>query len=101
LVQGDDMSYGGVYGEFFLFEHADYGVEVGRERVARAEDVQFFLDEEASFVGYGFFGVTDVDDATGEGDFFDGSAKSFGSADGFDNDVGAATVGEREELVVE
>ena len=101
MVQGDDVAYGGVHGELFLLEHVDYGVEVGGESVAGAEDVEFFLDKEASFVGYGFFGVTDVDDAAGEGDFFDSSAKGFGSADGFDDDVGTATVGESGELVVE
>ena len=101
MVQGDDVANGGVYGELFLLEHVDYGVEVGGESVAGAEDVQFFLDEEASFVGYGFFGVTDIDDTAGEGNFFDGGAKGFGSADGFDDDVGAAAAGESEELLVE
>jgi len=39
------------------------------------------------------FGVADVDDATGEGDEFNGQAKGFGRADGFDDDVGAEAAG--------
>ena len=51
-------------------EHADHFAEVLGLRVARAENVQFLLHEEARFVSDLLLGVADVDNAAGESDLF-------------------------------
>jgi hypothetical protein len=43
----------GVDGETTLFEHANCQMKVFGESIARAEDIKFFLHEQAGLVGEG------------------------------------------------
>jgi hypothetical protein len=88
-------------GESLLLEHADHFPEVLRQRIARAEDVEFLLDKQTGLVADVVLGVSDVDDAAGKGDLLNGGAEGVRPSDGFDDDIGAVTGGDLLEFGVD
>lgn len=100
LLEGSDEADGVLEREFTGLEHGDHFLEVLGSGIAGTEDIEFFLDEETGLVGDGFLGITDVNDAAGEGDLFDGGTEGSGCTDGFDDDIGTIR-GEFDEPVVE
>ena len=78
-------------GEAACFEHLNDFAEVFRQGIARAENIEFLLHEEASFVSDEFFRISDINNAPGESNFLDSGAKSLGKSYGFDNNIGPAT----------
>ena len=90
----DDCGDGAVDREAAALENADYFAKVFRQCVARAEDIQLLLDEEAGLVADWLLGIADVDDAAGKCDLLDCVAKGFGQPDGFDDDIRSEAVGD-------
>jgi hypothetical protein len=70
-----------------LLEHPDYFAEVFRKRIARAENVQLFLDEEPGLVSDWLLCIADINNAPGERNFLDGRAKGARQADRLDDHV--------------
>src|SRR5947208_945305 len=101
FLNRNDRTHRIVDREAALPQHPNYLVKVFRKGIPRSHDVQFFLQEQPGLVRDRVLCVTNVDYATGKGDFLDGRAESLRKPDRLDGDIRPEAVRQLEKPIVE
>lgn len=90
--QRSDDTDGFFYGKISSLKHSDHFAEIVRQRIARSQNVELFLDEEFGLVCNGFLRIPDVYDTASKCDFFNSSTECLGQPNRFYDDIGPPAI---------